>query len=212
MGGNIFRYDWIKHVDEIPHGARRIGVDLASSERERSDYTAAVEILEDEEHNMYVVGAYRTRIQQGHRQWLTGIETDGSITASADSPRILWPAKFIGMKGQKDMHTDEPRKIEAVNIEVVQFQSTFLREMLTQTRLPARGVKPDRDKVSRSRALAARYEAGKVFHLKGGPGMDLLEREMLAFPNAEHDDLIDALVYAADIGGGDFYFTSVKRG
>lgn len=212
MGGNIFRYDWIKHVDEIPQGARRIGVDLASSERERSDYTAAVEILEDDDHNMYVVGAYRTRIQQGHRQWLTGIESDGSITASSDSPRILWPAKFIGMKGQKDMHTEEPRKIEAVNIEVVQFQSTFLREMLTQTRLPARGIRPDRDKVSRSRALAARYEAGKVFHLKGGPGMDLLEREMLAFPNAEHDDLIDSLVYAADIGGGDFYFTSVKRG
>jgi predicted phage terminase large subunit-like protein len=98
-----------------------------------------------------------------------------------------------------------------VNIEAVQYQSTFVRELVTETRLPARAIRPERDKVFRSRSLAARYEAGKVFHLKGGPGIRQLESEMMSFPNSEHDDLVDALVYAADVGGAGFYFTSARR-
>jgi hypothetical protein len=34
---------------------------------------------------------------------------------------------------------------------------------------------------------------------------------MLGFPNSEHDDMVDALVYAADVGGVGFYFTSATR-
>jgi predicted phage terminase large subunit-like protein len=211
MGGNIFRYEYFKYVDQVPPGARRIGVDLAASERERSDYTAAVEVLEDEEHNLYVLGAYRTRIQQGHQKWLTGVEKDGTLIDDPSSPRLLWPARFVGLKGQKDVWGEEPRRVTEVNIESVQYQSTFVREMVTETRLPARGVRPERDKVFRSRSLAARYEAGKVFHLKGGPGIRQLESEMMSFPNSEHDDLVDALVYAADVGNSGFYFTSAKR-
>lgn len=211
MGGNIFRYEYFKYVDSIPPGARRVGVDLAASERERSDYTAAVEVVEDEEHNLYVVGAYRTRIQQGHQRWLTGIERDGTIYDDPSSPKLLWPAKFVGLKGQRDVWGEEPRRLTEVNVEVVQYQSTFVRELINETRLPARGVRPERDKVFRSRSLAARYEAGKVFHLKGGPGIRQLESEMMAFPNSEHDDLVDSLVYAADVGNSGFYFTAAKR-
>jgi len=35
---------------------------------------------------------------------------------------------------------------------------------------------------------------------------------MAAFPNGEHDDLVDALVYAADLSGSTFYFTAAKSG
>jgi predicted phage terminase large subunit-like protein len=211
MGGNIFRYEFFKYVDSIPPGARRVGVDLAASEKERSDYTAAVEVVEDDEHNLYVVGAYRTRIQQGHQRWLTGVDRDGSIFDDPSSPKLLWPAKFVGLKGQRDVWGEEPRRLTEVNVEVVQYQSTFVRELINETRLPARGVRPERDKVFRSRSLAARYEAGKVFHLKGGPGIRQLESEMMSFPNSEHDDLVDALVYAADVGNSGFYFTAAKR-
>jgi predicted phage terminase large subunit-like protein len=119
---------------------------------------------------------------------------------------------LIGLKGQDIDQVDEPRFMEAVNIESVQYQATFIRELLAETRLPAKAVRPDRDKVIRARALAARYEAGKVFHLKGGPGIDALEREMLTFPNSTHDDMVDALGYAADLTGSTFYFTSGSRG
>jgi predicted phage terminase large subunit-like protein len=128
------------------------------------------------------------------------------------SPKLSWSASLLGLRGQNWVQqTDEPRAIEMLNIEAVQHQSTFVREMLSETRLPARAVRPDKDKVSRSRALAARYEAGKVFHLRNAPGLQELEREMMGFPNSEHDDLVDALVYAADVGSVSLYFTSARR-
>jgi phage terminase large subunit-like protein len=68
--------------------------------------------------------------------------------------------------------------------------------------------------------LAARFEGRNVYFLRGGPGMgtgptDLgdLARQLLAFPNGDHDDLVDALVHAADLNGvgNDFYFTAGQR-
>lgn len=49
MGGNVFRRGWFRHVDAVPAGGRRVGIDLAASTRERADYTAAVEVVEDRE-------------------------------------------------------------------------------------------------------------------------------------------------------------------
>jgi len=212
MGGNIFRYEWFQYVDQVPQGARRVGVDLAASASERSDYTAAVEIIEDKDYNLYIVGAYRSRMQEGHRQWLTGISKTGSLVDDPTSPKLSWDSGILGMRGQSwAQSTGSPRHVENLNIEAVQHQSTFVREMLSETRLPARAVRPDKDKVSRSRALAARYESGKVFHLRNAPGLAELEREMMGFPNSEHDDLVDALVYAADVGSVALYFTSATR-
>ena len=106
---------------------------------------------------------------------------------------------------------DRVRPIEALNIETTAFQSTFFQEIVRRTPLPARAITPDTDKVSRSRALAAQYESGKVFHLRGGPGIAELEAEMVGFPNVEHDDLVDALVYAPDLGAPTFSFVAVRR-
>ena len=100
--------------------------------------------------------------------------------------------------------------MSAVNIEAVAYQSTFVHEILDRTNLPARAVTPEHDKVTRARAVAARYESGKVFHLQGAPGIELLEAELTGFPNAEHDDLVDALGYAADLGRSEFSFTAGK--
>lgn len=209
MGGNIFRYDNFQRVDRVPEGSRRLGVDLASSASQRSDYTAAVEIVVDDQHNIYIIGSWKSRLQEGHRAWLTGIDGQGNLDYDS-GPRALWPQRLVGLKGL-DPELDDARFFESVNIEAVQHQSTFVREILSTTTLPARPIRPDRDKVTRSRALAARYEAGKVFHVNNAPGIDDLEMQLLAFPNGSHDDVVDALVYAADLGGDGFYFTAAKR-
>ena len=214
MGGNIFRRDWFQYVTHVPAGARRVGVDLAITASQRSDYTGAVEVLEDKAHNLYVVGAWRERLEEGHRQWLTGLDDAGTPILSglaATGPRLSWPLDRLpgGFAGTTERYP-APRAITAVNIESTVFQVAFTREMLRATRLPARAVYPDKDKVTRARSLAARYEAGTVFHLRGAPGIEMLESELVAFPNGEHDDLVDAAVYAADIGGNNFSFGSVR--
>jgi phage terminase large subunit-like protein len=220
MGGNIFKRDWFRYVDALPErGWRRVGVDLASSSKERSDFTAAGELYEDTDHNLYICGSYADRLDEGHRQWLTGmrrppdslVEVPEAI--GSESPRLLWPLGILppGFAGA----TEPPqiaRDLAALNIEAIAHQSTFVREVLNNTGLPASPVYPDKDKVTRARALAARYEAGKVFHLRGAPGLDAYEQEAVSFPNGPHDDRVDAMVYAADLNPAatEFYWTSAR--
>jgi hypothetical protein len=219
LGGNVVRREWFRYVDRLPErGTRRVGVDLNASSSERSNYTAAVEWWEDTDHNLYLAGAWRARLDEGHRAWLTGRTDAGQAGAPADfgrpdGPRLLWPGTLLpeGFAGLSGAPVAGPRPIVALNIEATQHQSTFVREMLARTNLPARAVYPDHDKVTRARTLAARYEARKVFHLRGAAGLTAYEAELVAFPNGEHDDLVDAAVYAADLGGNEFYFTSANR-
>ena len=54
--------------------------------------------------------------------------------------------------------------------------------------------------MTRARPVAALMEAGRVVFWSRAPGLVELEEELVAFPNGAHDDLVDALVYAADLG------------
>ena len=69
-----------------------------------------------------------------------------------------------------------------------------VQELLRKTSLPVKSVRPDRDKVTRFQPLQARYEQGLVTHVRGL--MQDFERELLDFPASDHDDMVDALVYA----------------
>lgn len=173
IDGEIFKEEWFQRIGEPPIGTtRRFGVDLASSIKTWADYTAVVEVVEDADHNIFVLGAWRERLDSGHREWML------------DGPP----------------HLKNGRRIDLVNVEAVAFQSAFAKELLDTTNLPVQAVHPDKDKVSRAAALAIRYKGGKVFHLAGGPGIAELEQELLTFPSGSHDDMVDALVYAAAIG------------
>ena len=219
MGGNIFKRDWFQYVERLPEGVeRRAGMDLAAGAKERSDFTSYVEVAEDGDHNLYIVGSFRERLDEGHRAWLTGMTDEGLNRPSvpiedSTGPKLLWgtdrlPAGFVGLRAVNA----GARSLTSLNIESTQHQSTFTREVLAKTRLPAQAVWPDKDKVTRARTLAARYEAGKVFHLRSAPGLDDYERELVGFPNSEHDDIVDAVVYAADLNTvSEFYWGSANR-
>ena len=82
---------------------------------------------------------------------------------------------------------------KAIAIEQVAFQAIVVQELLRQTTLPIKGVRPDSDKVTRAQPLALRYEQGLVTH-EELPGW--FEDELLSFPQGAHDDGVDALAYA----------------
>lgn len=81
----------------------------------------------------------------------------------------------------------------AIAIEQVAYQAVVVQELLRSTTLPIRGVTPDKDKVTRAQPLALRYEQGLVHHTQLP---SWFEDELLAFPQSQHDDAVDALVYA----------------
>ncbi len=86
--GFIFKRDWYDYFDELPKDRRyklTMGVDLASSEKERADYTARVVVAEDEDHHHWVLGTYRVKTESGHRQFVK----DGAAAFPAISRIVI---------------------------------------------------------------------------------------------------------------------------
>jgi predicted phage terminase large subunit-like protein len=181
MAGNIFRrpFRYFEELDTSKSYTIRMGVDLASSEKERADYTARATVAEDGDGNYYVLSVYRDKRETHHAEFVH----DG------------WMAyPTMGL----------------VIVESQQFQSTLIQEVMRDyPRIPIEGKKSDVDKVTRARAVAAKYEAGKVFHRSTLRDTDF-ERELLSFPKG-HDDMVDAVGFAMDLGGGGLIFGSLRR-
>lgn len=183
MEGNIFRKQDFQYFNVLPEGKYiyRMGVDLASSTKERADFTARVVTAEDQQGNFWVLAVRREKLASGHAQFV------------------------------KDGYDIYPN-IEMVVVENQQYQSTLIEEIMRDyPRIPIRGQKADVDKVTRGRAVAARYEASKVFHHASLRDSDF-EVELLSFsaPPKGHDDMLDALGYSMELGGDAFSWTFVR--
>jgi predicted phage terminase large subunit-like protein len=83
-------------------------------------------------------------------------------------------------------------RLDQIAIEKVQFQAVVVQEMLRTTTLPARGVVPDKDKVSRARPWAIRAEQGKVYADREARWWPVLAEHLVDFPNGVKD-IIDAI-------------------
>lgn len=161
MAGDIFRKENLtQKFRTLPEGRRftlKMGVDLASSERERADYTARVVTARDNDSgDYYVLSAYRDRRESQHAEFIV------------------------------DGYTAYPN-VALVRVENQQFQSTLIQEVMRDYPfIPIEGVRADVDKVTRARAVAAKTEAHKVwFHesLYDGPFIP----ELLSFPTGHDD-------------------------
>lgn len=181
MAGNIFRkpFRYFEDLNPEKRYTIRMGVDLASSEKERADFTARATVAEDDDGNYYVLSIYRDKRETHHAEFV-----------------------YDGWMAYPNM--------ALVIVESQQFQSTLIQEVMRDyPRIPIEGKKSDVDKVTRARAVSAKYEAGKVFHRSSLRDSEF-ERELLSFPKG-HDDMIDALGFAMDLGGSGFFFGSLRR-
>jgi len=62
--------------------------------------------------------------------------------------------------------------------------------------IPAVGIKPEGDKISRMAVVSTRFEAGHVFFPERAPWLPDLESELFAFPGSRHDDQCDSISQA----------------
>lgn len=187
LTGNIFPAKF-EYFDRLPEGHQytvRMGIDLASSEKERADYTARVTTAEDSCSDCQLRGTF----------YVLSVVRDKRETHHAEFIHEGWLA-------YPDM--------DLVICENQQFQSTLIQEVMEDyPRIPIEGKKADVDKTTRARAVAAKYEAGRVLHRSTLKDTEF-ERELRAFPKG-HDDMVDALGYSLDMGGDTFVFGSVRR-
>lgn len=220
-GERGFFYDtWTKSDGwekiEVPwHDCPRI--DPAFIEEERRERSGAW-VAQEYECKFIAAGATRVR-----REWLQyedhppaglqiamGVDLAISEKATAD----YTAACVLGRDSAGNLHVLEVARTRAsfsqqiefikqlaakwqpsvVGIEDVQYQKVMVQQISAQTSLNVRGIRPDRDKVSRFAPLEGRYELGQVFHVRG---LDqAFESELLGFPMGAHDDMVDAMSIA----------------
>jgi predicted phage terminase large subunit-like protein len=142
-----------------------LGVDLAISEKQGADWTAIAAMSRDP-----ASGLVYLREVERHR--LGFHEVLQRIKAAA----ARWAPTVIA-------------------IEQTQYQAAVVQELARTTTLPVRGIRPDRDKLTRFAPLLTRYEQRMVRHDPAGAPAWFRE-ELLAFPEGEHDDAVDACAYA----------------
>lgn len=142
-----------------------LGVDLAISEKQGADFTAIVAMSRAPDTGLIYVREVE-RFRAGFNEVLNRIKA----AAARHSPKMI-------------------------AIEQTQYQAAVVQELTRTTALPVRGVRPDRDKLTRFAPLLTRYEQRMVRHDPAGVPAAFRD-ELLAFPEGEHDDMVDAAAHA----------------
>ncbi len=87
-----------------------------------------------------------------------------------------------------------------IGIESVQYQVALVKE-LSRNGIPVKKLTPHKDKLSRALQIVSKIELGDIYFLRYAPWLQILESEMLEFPNGKHDDQVDCLSYIHDMIG-----------
>jgi predicted phage terminase large subunit-like protein len=82
----------------------------------------------------------------------------------------------------------------SIGIEKVQYQISLIENAKAKG-FPVVSLIPDKDKLQRALPMVHHLKEGKVFFNQKANWLDEFERELLNFPNAEHDDQVDAFSY-----------------
>lgn len=165
FGAGLVKPDMIQSAP-FPQGLPVVlGVDLAISEKQGADFTAIVAMGRDPQ-----TGKVYIKEAERFRGQFNEVMERIKAAALRHNPAII-------------------------AIEKAQYQAAVVQELTRTTRLPVRGVTPDRDKVTRFMPLLTRYEQKMVFHDPAGVPPWFTD-ELLAFPDGEHDDGADAAAYA----------------
>lgn len=173
FGGGLVKPGMIIDAVTPPGLPITLGVDLAISEKEGADFTAIVAIARDPASGVVYI-------------------------REAERHRVGFAAALELVKSAAARHNPA-----MIAIEQTQYQAAVVQELARTTNLPVRGVRPDRDKITRFGPLLTRYEQHMVRHDPSGVPAWFRD-EVLSFPAGAHDDGVDAAAYAfgAAAGGG----------
>lgn len=117
-----------------------------------------------------------------------GVRKDGYDLLQVLTRRVEYPElRTLVQKQAEEWGAD------AVLIEDKASGQQLLQDLKRSTTLPLIGITPKHDKVTRASGVSALIEAGKLSLPEQAHWLTDFESELLTFPNAAHDDCVDAL-------------------
>lgn len=176
--GNVAKREWFKVVDAIPAGRTARGWDLAATVKKTSDFSSGCKMVQAG-FNYYIADFVHERIPAG------------SVINSIQSTAMR-DGKGVEVVVEQEGGASGP----IVGMIIVQNLAGW---MVYSTR-------PAGDKLTRALPLFAQAEAGNVYVLRAPWTDTFLDECVTAFPNGNHDDMIDSAAttfnHIAKTGGG----------
>jgi len=164
--GTYFSNDWIQYYDEIPPGLHIYGSSDFAVTEGKGDFTEHAVLGIDERDDIYILD-----------WWYGQASSDVWTDAKIDLWQKWKPLAWFGESGVIRRATEPDTERESHRRRV------YCRE---------EWLAPVNDKPTRARAIQARFARRKVW-LPRSPWAGRLVAQLLAFPNGEHDDAVDAL-------------------
>jgi predicted phage terminase large subunit-like protein len=202
LGGSVFKKDWFKYynkganmieipgrgVEDMSYIQRFITVDLAATKKTSADYTAiATWLWHPRWHLLILLDLVRQR--------MGGHEVTPALMAARQKCLIADPSAPTGYRNM----------LTAIYVERV---GPLLEEKLGDVMknaaaagLPVFETIPSGDKEARARAASDSFKNNQVWfpQHKGNPFMNILESEMLEFPEGRYDDQVDVVSQAVGL-------------
>jgi len=168
LAGSVFRRSWFRYVerDALPQVGRVVQAWDTAFESSRSADYSVCVTAGVFEGHVYVLDVFRQKVEFP------------ALVAAIRAQYARWKPGVVLVERKASGRSA---------VQVLRKEST----------IPLVDAEPGaRDKVSRARAITPYYEGGRVYHVAGAQWLAAFEDELTLFPEAAHDDQVDALVYA----------------
>ncbi len=178
--GEYFSIDMFRFYQDLPGTPEEFTFfsawDLAIGERTQNDYTVGVVGAMHHNGDLYILDMYRGRMN-----------THQIIESILGAARKYPMLQVVGIEDGQIKKTMAPILRQAMQTAKTSFS-------LDET------LKPVTDKLMRARPLQSRMQMGQLYMPVGQPWVNIMQHEMLRFPNGNHDDIVDSLAWLARMG------------
>ena len=179
--GMYFKKEYFRYQKALPspNGLRIYTAwDFAIGEKQQNDWTVGATVLQDETDTIYVLEIFRMK---GDSFQIVEAMLDVALRWGS----IPTTGYLMGAEDGQIWRAIEP----------------LLKKRMGERRQypPYEVMRPMTDKLARARPLQGRMQQGRVVFPEGAGWLPQAEQELLRFPAGVHDDVVDALAWAAQL-------------